>query len=286
MLTTPVIYITIPYSLLGDETQISCNHVNDVGVNVLIDQEEIDIKNIMDYVRKLDYYYIFSLSSAIINGAAFDNLLPKLYTLFTLSASFTKKNKSIPVFADTSTDQLMGLKKIKDYFFQQSEPDIELLRFDSDEIRAEKNILLAGLTHLKLFTEVQLEEYRSKEINQIIIPFKGVAHLKHEMELITSLSQDNRYTKLFFEMTTLRMNSCQLLYQSELWEKRAKLYLSFLSISKKIDKSQYYDLQQWYEREYEVLPVWYKRVGHIVKVLIGKRNFRSLFSDNVKKYKN
>ncbi len=45
------------------------------------------------------------------------------------------------------------------------------------------------------------------------------------------------------------------------------------------------ELQDYYTREYEVLPLWYKRVGHIVKVLTGKRTFRSLFRDDVKKYK-
>jgi len=33
----------------------------------------------------------------------------------------------------------------------------------------------------------------------------------------------------------------------------------------------------WYGREYESLPLWYKRFGHIIKVLTGKRTFKSLF---------
>ncbi len=41
----------------------------------------------------------------------------------------------------------------------------------------------------------------------------------------------------------------------------------------------------FYYYEYEILPTWYKRLGHIIKVIIGKRTFRSLFNDNVKKYK-
>jgi len=34
-----------------------------------------------------------------------------------------------------------------------------------------------------------------------------------------------------------------------------------------------------------VLPLWYKRLGHIIKVVMGKRSFKSLFSDKVKKYR-
>lgn len=32
----------------------------------------------------------------------------------------------------------------------------------------------------------------------------------------------------------------------------------------------------WYQKEYEVLPLWYKRLGHIVKVLYGKRSLKSV----------
>lgn len=41
-------------------------------------------------------------------------------------------------------------------------------------------------------------------------------------------------------------------------------------------------LQQWYDAEYEVLPLWYKQFGHIIKVLSGKRTFRSLFGSRIK----
>lgn len=44
-------------------------------------------------------------------------------------------------------------------------------------------------------------------------------------------------------------------------------------------------LQNYYNDEYEVLPLWYKRLGHIVKVLMGKRSFKSLYSDSSKKYR-
>ena len=45
------------------------------------------------------------------------------------------------------------------------------------------------------------------------------------------------------------------------------------------------ELQDYYTHEYEILPLWYKRFGHILKVLTGKRTLQSLFRDGVKKYK-
>jgi hypothetical protein len=49
-------------------------------------------------------------------------------------------------------------------------------------------------------------------------------------------------------------------------------------------QSQVAALQKYYDNEYEILPLWYKRVGHVVKVLMGKRSFKSIFRNNVKKY--
>lgn len=36
-------------------------------------------------------------------------------------------------------------------------------------------------------------------------------------------------------------------------------------------------IKEWYNNEYEVLPIWYKRIGHVIKVMTGKRDFKSLF---------
>jgi len=32
------------------------------------------------------------------------------------------------------------------------------------------------------------------------------------------------------------------------------------------------EIQDWYNKEYEVLPLWYKRFGHIIKIIMGKRS--------------
>jgi ActR/RegA family two-component response regulator len=50
-------------------------------------------------------------------------------------------------------------------------------------------------------------------------------------------------------------------------------------------KKQVTELLDFYNTEYEVLPMWFKRLGQVVKVLTGKRTFKSLYNDNVKKYK-
>ena len=55
--------------------------------------------------------------------------------------------------------------------------------------------------------------------------------------------------------------------------------------SGEIEFSDLIKLKRFYQNEYEILPLWYKRFGHLIKVIMGKRTFASLFSDKVKKYK-
>jgi hypothetical protein len=45
------------------------------------------------------------------------------------------------------------------------------------------------------------------------------------------------------------------------------------------------EITEFYYNEYDILPLWFKRLGQILKVIMGKRTFRSLYNDNVKKYK-
>ena len=57
---------------------------------------------------------------------------------------------------------------------------------------------------------------------------------------------------------------------------------TYLKLIKEADESK--KINEFYYYEYEILPLWYKKLGHIIKVISGKRNWRSLFNNNVKKY--
>ncbi len=49
-----------------------------------------------------------------------------------------------------------------------------------------------------------------------------------------------------------------------------KKYLAILRNEREMER-----IIEFYHREYEVLPLWYKRFGHLIKLLIGKRSIRS-----------
>jgi hypothetical protein len=44
-------------------------------------------------------------------------------------------------------------------------------------------------------------------------------------------------------------------------------------------------INAFYHNEYEVLPLWFKRLGHVIKVVMGKRTFTSLYDKGKKKYR-
>ncbi|RIJ34023.1 glycosyltransferase [Pontibacter oryzae] len=42
------------------------------------------------------------------------------------------------------------------------------------------------------------------------------------------------------------------------------------------------EIKEWYHKEYEVLPIWYKRIGHVIKAFQGNRSFKSLLKKTEK----
>ncbi|MES1219440.1 MAG: hypothetical protein ABUT20_28310 [Bacteroidota bacterium] len=93
---------------------------------------------------------------------------------------------------------------------------------------------------------------------------------------------------LLNENKALKLKVNELLSQIELYRQQqsssAEYGFSNSSLAARY-KKQISELLAFYRNEYEILPVWYKRLGHIVKVVTGKRTLKSLFNDNVKKYK-
>ncbi|MEO6903064.1 MAG: hypothetical protein ABI315_07915 [Bacteroidia bacterium] len=105
--------------------------------------------------------------------------------------------------------------------------------------------------------------------------------LDTEKKLMIDFTSQYNYMNSFYELT----QKIELL-ENELSHtkndlKNQKIYLNFFKSQDEALK-----IYEFYSNEYEILPLWYKRVGHIIKVLTMKRTFRSLFDNNVKKYKN
>ena len=60
-------------------------------------------------------------------------------------------------------------------------------------------------------------------------------------------------------------------------EDRMRSSATIISVIRSKYKDDYDTLYKWHHNEYTVLPLWFKRLGQVVKVLTGKRTVRSLF---------
>lgn len=92
------------------------------------------------------------------------------------------------------------------------------------------------------------------------------------LQNLFDLERENLTLGLKTHILEQRLNSIQNIF-------------SFQNLTEQGSRKRISQIVDFYRNEYEILPLWYKRLGHIIKVIMGKRTFRSLFNDNVKKYK-
>lgn len=60
-------------------------------------------------------------------------------------------------------------------------------------------------------------------------------------------------------------------------------YIAQLQLQISAEQKRASEILEWYKKEYELLPMWYKKLGHLIKVILGKREFKSLFKQkNIK----
>jgi len=93
---------------------------------------------------------------------------------------------------------------------------------------------------------------------------------------------------LLQELSSMAHQHQQLLVQLGLLHEKLDSQARYNSFYRNADeryKKQILEIVDFYKNEYEILPLWFKQLGHVLKVVIGKRTFKSLFNDNVKKYK-
>jgi hypothetical protein len=172
----------------------------------------------------------------------------KLWNVYdqSLRQQIEQKNDS-PLFLTQVDVEEAWLEK--NYFFN--------FRYLGDYIFFKRNTLRAA---------IELEQYFSGICNAII---SNVPALKNALSAYLALKK--QYLALEVENAVL--------------EERLRNAQSTIEVIRSKYKDDYEQLIKWYHNEYEVLPLWFKRLGHIVKVLMGKRSFKSLFYDHVKKYK-
>ena len=159
----------------------------------------------------------------------------------------------------------------------------------------ESNILSPiTITHL-LFSDTNnfLEKYKVA-VNNLEFKQKNLYLLQFQQSPLSIISAlrdiEENFRKNHADLYKIIKAEQKLLIENILLKKKILLLYNELNNYKehnKILRSTHgaKELQRYYDKEYELLPRWFKQSGHLLKVLLGKRTLRSLFNNNVKKYK-
>ena len=271
-----MITFTVPYSIIHAQRDAFIQP--GITVNIVIDTLEIDLRIFIDFTKKQQSFLV-SLSDSVINIESFPDFISTLYTIYTLSDRLVLNRKVMPVIYTGQTVSLVNRKALETFFHSQGEDHFSLM-YIQQQADTDCYIQLLDLNTLETFNEKTFEFYINNTIEHLFITAQAPFVLADQIIRLYDIVKSNKYVELTFELVELqRLNS----YHSNcanFWKERAALYQSFISLSKQVGEGEYYEIKRWYEQEYEVLPLWYKRVGHIIKVITGKRSFKSFFKNN------
>ena len=271
------IFLTIPYSLLNQVTGINKN--KDWGINFLIDDPSFSIANIIDGSKKLKADFIFSISEELLIEPDVKSLFPKLYALFTVSAYAGSSQVDVPFFSVNRTKAYEDVLNQLVSFFKEQGEYLQIIQ-PVPTAQTRGKVLFLDPLQLGALGAAQLTSYEGENIEQVIFLPHSYAEKNSKIVWPLEVSAGNKPLYLLLNKVSLARKLALSKHREDLWQKRAQLYLSFLTLSKEIGQSEYYGVKEWYHKEYEVLPLWYKQFGHIIKVLSGKRSFKSLFNKN------
>ncbi|WP_156180379.1 hypothetical protein [Rufibacter radiotolerans] len=102
---------------------------------------------------------------------------------------------------------------------------------------------------------------------------KGVVE---EIEKASKAFQENRphLAALFKDLYALHKQNHHLALLADIRAKEITTLHELFRENAQHKETEY--ILNFYTQEYEVLPLWYKRMGHIIKAVMGKRTWKSL----------
>lgn len=241
-------------------------------------------------VQQLPAETPFSLlfSGSHFNGSENEiNLTRKIIGLFFMPA-YTLLNYQPVLFIENRTQSLNNfLKRLSEECKKQGISDIlikELVTVNTGVnnsfiylVNNDDDFNLCG--ELKKWISETIKGNNPPELN-LLVPEQKKEYINNLLESESKLTETEEYkiADNFYQKQLLIKEAEHQLHLKAVNEKNIRFYLS-------IQKEERAKGLKWYYYEYEILPNWYKRFGHIIKVIMGKRSFRSLFNDNIKKYK-
>ena len=218
-----------------------------------------------------------------------DPYIESIISLFLQPSYFLDSDVPVIFLSNKTTDHAWFIERLSEKCMKQGLP---VLIFKTKSAGRVENsgsqvyeVTTSDIDYNALVENWLSEHLEGKDPDEIHFLFKenapGLTEMLREMEkkeILLHNTKHYKFAKLAYEKQKLIEKYKTELDEKVYVEKNTQLYL-------RMQKKQTADNVEWYHHEYEILPTWYKRLGHIVKVLMGRRTFRSLFSDKAKKYK-
>ena len=292
-------YYTITSSfLLGYPENVEDGIDDEINLNILISDEHSISSLLFKKISGLKNRFIISLSADLINEATnLHQLLNRLYLLKSLDPCQSLPGVTTPVFlGKTGYVSNSNMDKMVTYFESQGVKNIKfpVCDFSNHEKNLQKTEDCCFFSYSSIVEETSESVDNTLPNEQLLSSdfiicfehgFIDYSNFKERIEQVKATIANYNDSPFGGRFKEKKPNGINFEAESILWKGRALLYQNFLTLSKDVQEKEYYDIIDWYNHEYEILPLWYKQLGHIIKVIMGKRSFRSLFSDNVKKYK-
>jgi hypothetical protein len=279
-------YYTISCSMLLQQCKNNRLGLDEsVYLNLLLDIPHSQMTALFSLVGAMKNNYMFSLPCCLFNNHdTLKEILPACYILASMNNFSTNGQAVIPILWNSLVEKVTDtdISIIEDYFREQGIENIHIPFFEYSQ---EAEIQHTTSCSFYVYHENALENPGNTTMPASSLKLIAFSPDTREIEKINQMVSKIKST---VAEENLQDNYIETqLFEEEIqhWQKRALLYRDFLQLSKTVQQKEYYEVIDWYHKEYEILPLWYKRFGHIIKVIMGKRSFRSLFNHNVKKYK-
>jgi len=222
------------------------------------------------------------------------------FVSFSFHFNYLRANHDNPVvlFEINKTDGCEYLSTIREAFKSHGYNDIETIVLHKDELppqeKQRKNICFDVEKDMSALSSQYMSSIKqlSSSDSSFFFYLNNPEQLPDVLDTIQKAEQMVREDLhqiyyLIKENKTLTAKEHELCSKTELLQEQLDSLNNYhlFTNSDNRYKKQVMEIEKFYKNEYEILPLWYKRIGHILKVIMGKRSFRSLFNDKVKKYK-
>lgn len=148
--------------------------------------------------------------------------------------------------------------------------------------------LLSSTNDLNTFSDLYLSCLRKGHYSKYFtanINTTSVAQLQYQI-----LATEQRFLELcplqygqMRKLAEIQEKNAVLEWKQKIYEIQLDNFKTYLKLIVSQDEAR--TINQFYYYEYEILPLWFKRLGHIIKVATGRRTLKSLYSKRANKYK-